>query len=223
MRRKVLLLVLVLAGLIVAGVAYAQFYAPTVEKVLTETPLTEGAGGTAATTAVNVSSNESEENDGIPKWWHWSEQDWEKFQWYANKTEVIWIYNETTGEKVRGTVIVAGEPLCKEPSDDGNVIAPTFKGGPSPVWYLSGERKGTCVVVPRVCWMLLKVKGEEKVIRVGAIGINYNPEYFGLYHTWVEWTDSEGKQWVIDYNNVWQRDEWYRTYDWTVGWDQFPI
>lgn len=74
MGRKVLLFALVLAGLIVAGVAYAQFYAPLVDKVSTETALTEGAGGGAAIPAAigNESKAEMEkidtDGDGISDW-----------------------------------------------------------------------------------------------------------------------------------------------------------
>ena len=101
-RKDVLFVVLVLAGLFIAGVAYTQFYIPTVSDKIS-TPFEAGtgaggAGGEAATVVVNISANESEENNGVPKWWYWSEGDWQKFQWHANETEVIWTYNETTGD-----------------------------------------------------------------------------------------------------------------------------
>ena len=51
---------MVLAGLIVAGVVYAQFYTPAVEVSTTETATSGGTGGVAIPTVV-VETNESEE------------------------------------------------------------------------------------------------------------------------------------------------------------------
>lgn len=212
MGRKVLLFGLVLAGLFVAGVVYAQFYAPTVE-VSTETPLTEGAGG--GTAAIIAGVNESE----VPEWWHWSEEDWQKFQWYANQTEIKWTYS-SEGEKIGGKVIVAGEPLFKEYDKYSNY---GLTKDLSPVGYLSDERKGNCVNVPRITYYLFRAKGEELVKLTKAKNINYSTdsEYVGLQHSWVEWTDNENSKWIINYNTVVSLQQWYKEYNWTVNWEQY--
>jgi len=162
--------------------------------------------------------------DGIPHWWCWSKDEWPKFQWYANETEVTWEYNETAGEKIGGKVMVAGEPLLKVYSSglSGNRDEETaFRGfkSISPVKYLEGERKGNCGGVSIICYCLFTIKG-EKVMLTSAQTID-SAGVPGLSHTWVEWTDSDGGKWVINFNNVIQLDEWYQNSNWTVSWVQW--
>jgi len=223
--RKAIVTLLLLISLAFATYVVAQTYPPVNEVSVSETETGISEEGPPAIVATNVSANESE----IPAWWYWSEEDWEKFKEYANETEVEWVYNETTGEKIGGIVTVAGELLYNVSTTMSDLtyeeIAPGYKDGPSPVWYLEeGERKGNCAIVPRICHMLFEVKG-EKVREAGARNIDYNPDphYVGDGHGWVEWTDSEGNQWVIDYNTVWPRDKWFQTYNWTIGYREVPL
>lgn len=219
MGRKVLLLALVLAGLIVAGVAYAQFYAPTVEEVLTETPLTEGAGGIGGTIPA-VMTNESEENNGIPEWLRWSTEEFEKLQKYINETEIEikWTYN-ANGEKIRGEVIVDGKQLHNglfrvEERDIAREHAN------SAYKYFTGERKGHCRIAAEATYKLFKLWMKDKNVRlVSADNIDYNLDYPNGHHYWVEWTDDEG-EWVSDYGIVWPKEYWYQRYNWTVNWRQ---
>ena len=206
MRRKVLLLVLVLAGLVVAGVVYAQFYAPIVSEFSNPSEVgTEAEGPPAGV-------NASEDNDGTPKWWQWSKEEWQVFQWYANHTEVNWTYNETTGEKIKGRVIVAGEPLWKKYGYVGVMK--------DPLKYFE-ERKGACGSVPRICWMLFKAKNETvKDTCAENIDYNTNPEHLGNLHGWVEWIDKNGSKWVIDFDKVIPVEQWYQEYNWSYGWTQ---
>ena len=205
--KQIVYIVLVLAGLAFATYVVAQtFNAPTVDEGVSELEILEtgaGAGGEAAVIPAVIETNESEEieiedRSGIPEWWHWSKEDWEKFQWYANETEVIWTYNETTGEKVSGKVMVAGEPLFKEfgSEPDKYKIAPGYKDGPSPVWYLETKRKGNCAIVSKICYLLFRTKGETVKL---ANGKNIDN---GKGHGWVEWTDNNGQEWAINYNLV---------------------
>lgn len=219
-----ILMVGVMLVWLVSAACVMAFFSPTVleEISLPETEI-EGKGSVVITSA-NASANESEKT-GIPKWWHWSEEEWEKFKAYANQTEVIWVY-DNYGKKIGGAVRVAGEPLCKEYGTEFEFykIAPGYKGGPSPVWYLETKRKGNCGIVPKICHMLFKVKGEE-VIEESARNVDYNPDprYLGDGHHWVKWTDKNGSEWIIDYNNVWPKEWWYQKYNWTVEWSQYEL
>jgi len=163
--------------------------------------------------------------DGIPHWWCWSKEGWPKFQWYANETEVIWEYNETTGEKMSGEVMVAGEPLFKVYSsgflgdrDEENAFYGF--GSISPVKYLEGERKGNCGGVSIICYCLFTTQGET-VLLTSAQTVNNETGEPGLSHTWVEWTDSDNSQWVIDSGNVIPLENWYQSSDWTHSWVQW--
>ena len=192
--RKEILFVVVLASLLFAAYVVAQtFYAPTVE-VSTETPLAEGAGGTIIVPA--VMTNESEEDNGIPEWWHWSKEDWQKFQRYANETEVIWTYNEQ-GEKIGGKVIVAGEPLWSR--EHKYVGLGLYDYGP--VKYLDGNRTGICGEVRAVCYRLFKARGEN--VRIARARNNNT----GKLHDWTE-IEVDGEWYVINYDQVIPLGQW---------------
>ena len=165
-----------------------------------------------------VGRNVTTEN-GIPHWWCWSKEDWPKFQWYANEIEVIWEYDETTGEKIIGKVMVTGEPLTKAyssglPGDRDEEAAFYGFNSISPVKYLEGERKGNCGGVSIICYCLFTLK-DEKVMLTSAQVIDF-AGVPGLSHTWVEWTDSDGEKWVINPNDVMPLEQWYQGSDWTV-------
>lgn len=182
-----------------------------------------GAESEFGTGCPAVGRNPTTEN-GIPHWWCWSKEDWPKFQWYANETEAIWDYDETTGEKRGGEVMVAGEPLTKAYSsgllgDRDEESAFYGFNSISPVKYLEGQRKGNCGGVSIICYCLFTVKGEEVMLTSAqVVDRNGNP---GLSHTWVEWTDKESNKWVINFDTVMPLDKWYQGGNWTVSWVQW--
>jgi len=217
MERKALLLALVLAGLAVAG-GYIFANAPTVEKVLTETPLTEGAGGGTAAIAV-IEINESEEAETKPMgyWEAWEYYNKTRFQYYVDRTEIEW-YEAPEKNRPVGRIVVDKEPLWNGIWDNKSNISV------NPLDFFENKsRKGNCGITAQVSYELLRVKGED--VRVmSAENIDYNKEYAEKYpgfdHTWTEWTDSNGQKCVIDYNNIWSQEDWYTRYNWTVNLQQ---
>ena len=161
----------------------------------------------------------------IPKWWCWPREDFQKFQECANQTEVIWTYN-SEGKKIEGTVMVAGEPLFKEYSSGlpGEFEEDAFYGfipdSISPVEYLDGKRKGNCGGVSIICYCLFITQGEN-VILTSAQTVNNETGEPGLTHTWLEWTDIENNQWVIESGKVMPLENWYQSNDWTHSWVQW--
>lgn len=212
MRRKVLLLALVLAGLLVAGVVYAQFYAPTVDEVsVTETMTTGGTGGEAVATAVNISANESEETKIKHRarvtgyWEEWRNYNKTRFQYYVDRTEIEW--NEAP-EKNRpvGRIFVDREPLWNGIWDNKSNVSVT------PLDYFENKsRKGNCVITAQVSYELLRVKGKD--VRLMS-GNNINN---GKGHTWTEWIDSQSNELVINFNSVWLKEDWDAMSVWTVN------
>lgn len=169
-----------------------------------------------------VGRNVTTEN-GIPHWWCWPKEDWLRFHWYVNATEVIWEYDEQD-EKIGGEVRVDGEPLTKAyssglPEERDEETAFYGFNSISPIQYLEGERKGNCGGVSIICYCLFTLK-DEKVMLTSAQTVD-SAGVPGLSHAWVEWTDSDGKKWVINFNNVIPLDEWYQNSDWTISWVQW--
>ena len=82
-------------------------------------------------------------------------------------------------------------------------------------FFENKSRKGNCAITSEVTYALFKAKGED--VRVMS-GNNIDPSVnYGCGHTWVEWIDSEGNEWVIDFNNVWSKKDWDATSTWTVN------
>jgi len=219
--KKLIAVVLILVGLAVAGYVVAQTFnnTPVNNTVVNETVSTDEEMGTG----LPPEGFPENEKYGIPKWWCWKRIYWPKFQEYANETDIIWEYDKT-GKKIGGKVMVADEPLMKEYSSGLGEDTDEENGfygfcSISPVKYLEGERKGNCGGVSIIFYCLFSVKGED-VVLTSAQTINSKTGVLGLGHAWVEWTDSENNQWVIDNNRVIPLNEWYQG-DWTHSWVQW--
>ena len=214
--RKEILFVVVLASLLFATYVVAQFDFPMVDKVLTETPLTEGAGEIGGTIPAVIETNESEEPEiresEVGKFWReWEIYDKDRFQYYVDRIEIEWYKAPNAicppGRICpSGRILVDGKPLWNGRWDNKKNMSL------NPLDFFENKsRKGNCGITSEVIYELLEVKGED-VREMGAKNINN-----GNGHAWIEYTDSKGNQWVINFNNVWSKKDWDATSPNTVN------